>query len=122
MTRGLTWQLLLQATPEVVFDALERAACDEGRRRASDERDRWLLFSGVPGGPGERTSLCAYVRHHGHETLLQFGPPRGEPRRTRRSRSESAEAVEVAEAASIGSLVHRMRSYLDVVPMHLSTH
>jgi hypothetical protein len=122
MNPGLTWQLLLQATPEQVFEALERAAAEDGRKRACHEADRWLLFSGLPGGPGERTSLCAYVREHGHGALLQFGPADGQARRVFNTRSETAEAAEVAEAASIGSLVHRMRSYLGAMPMHMPMH
>jgi hypothetical protein len=113
----LTWQLLLQATPAQVYDALDRAAVDDRRARARDEHDRWLVFSGAPGGPGERTTLCAYVREHGHGTLLQFGPADARALRGFDTRSETA--AEVAEAASIGSLVHRMRSYLGAMPMPL---
>jgi hypothetical protein len=117
MTPGLTWQLLLQAAPEQVFDSLERAACSGGRFRESNEHDRWLVFSGLPGGPGERTFLCAYVREHAHGTLLQFGQVDGRAGRAHHTRCESAAAAEVAEAASIGSLVHRMRGYLVAMPM-----
>ena len=119
MTPGLSWQLLLQATPDQVFDALERAASSDGRVRDSNELDRWLVFSGLPGGPGERTSLCAYVREHGQGTLLQFGPRDGRPERAHHTRGESAAAAEAAEAASIGSLVHRMRGHLGAIPMPL---
>ena len=115
--RRLTWQLLLQATPAQVYDALERAAVQDHRARARDEHDRWLIFSGAPGGPGERTTLCAHVREHGHGTLLQFSTPAGGARQ--RSDGSSETAAEVAQAASIGSLVHRMRSYLGAVPTPL---
>ena len=120
MTPRLTWQLLLQLAPALVYAALERAARDEGRLRAGDRADRTLVFSGAPGGPGERTSLCAYVREHRGGTLLQFGPPAGRARWTWHTRTEAAATAEVAEAASIGSLVHRMRGYLDAMPADLS--
>jgi hypothetical protein len=119
LTQGLTWQLLLRAEPDDVFAALERAARAGGRVRATDDHERWMVFTGLPGGPGERTRLCAYVREHPSGTLLQFGPPDGRARRPFSSRSESAEAVEVAEAASIGSLVHQMRTFLGSMPMHV---
>jgi hypothetical protein len=118
-TTTLTWQLLLQARPAQVYQALERAASEDGRFRAGDAREGWLVFSGAPGGPSERTTLCAFVREHDSGTLLQFGPADGHVNRVHATRSESAELAEVAEAASIGSLVHRMRSHLGAIRMQL---
>lgn len=118
MTPGLTWQLLLRASPDQVFAALQEAARADGRVFVDDEDARRLVFSGLPGGPGERTRLCAYVTDHGDRALLQFGPPEGRARHPASTRTEAA-AEEVAEAASIGSLVHRMRGFLGARPMQV---
>jgi hypothetical protein len=100
-TPGLLWQLLLNASPRQVFDALVATASEHGRLQSVENFGTALVFAPVAVWSHRCIPIRATVRTSEHGTLLSFSPAeRG---------LEINNGATAAQAESVGSLIRQLR-------------